>query len=166
MSIPALGQSLAPGQSTFSDDMLKIELSGSSRQHLSVIDVPEIFRTSTYGVTTKEDMILVRRMIKSYIKDSRIIIIAVISAPVNIATQEILSMAEEADPLGQRTLSVLTKPDLVDKGDEELVMNLVHGIKNKLNLSYCMVRDRGQQEKALSSTDRHQNERHFFSISP
>lgn len=166
MSIPALGQSLAPGQSTFSDDMLKIELSGSSRQHLSVIDVPEIFRTSTYGVTTKEDMTLVRRMIKSYIKDSRIIILAVISAPVNIATQEILSMAEEADPLGQRTLSVLTKPDLVDKGDEELVMNLVHGIKNKLNLSYCMVRDRGQQEKALSSTDRHQNERHFFSTSP
>ncbi len=166
MSIPAPGQSLAPGQSTFSDDMLKIELGGPSRQHLSVIDVPGIFRTPTYGVTTKEDMTLVRRMVKSYIKDSRTIILAVIPAPVDIATQEILSMAEEADPLGQRTLGVLTKPDLVDKGGEELVMDLVHGTKNKLNLGYCMVRNRGQQEKALSSTDRHQNERHFFSTSP
>jgi len=166
MSIPAPGQSLAPGQSTFSDDMLKIELGGPSRQHLSVIDVPGIFRTPTYGVTTKEDMTLVRRMVKSYIKDSRTIILAVIPAPVDIATQEILSMAEEADQLGQRTLGVLTKPDLVDKGGEELVMDLVHGTKNKLNLGYCMVRNRGQQEKALSSTDRRQNERHFFSTSP
>jgi len=45
-------------------------------------------------------------------------------------------------------------------------MELVHGTKNKLNLGYCMVRNRGQQDKALSSTDRHQIERHFFSTSP
>ena len=166
MSIPAPGQSLATGQSTFSDDLLKIELSGPSRQHLSVIDVPGIFRTPTSGVTTKEDMTLVRRMVKSYIKDSRIIILAVIPAPVDIATQEIISMAEEVDPLGQRTLGVLTKPDLVDKGGEDLVIDLVHGTKNKLNLGYCMVRNRGQQDKALSSADRHENERLFFSTLP
>ena len=88
-------------------------------------------------------MSLVQSMVKSYIKDSRIIILAVIPAPVDIATQEILSMAEEVDPLGQRTLGVLTKPDLVDKGGEEHVMDLVRGTKNKLNLGYCMVRNRG-----------------------
>lgn len=141
MGIPAPGQSLAPGLSTFSDDILKIELSGPLRQHLSIIDVPGIFRTPTHGVTTKEDMTLVQSMVKSYIKDSHTIILAVIPAPVDIATQEILSMAEEADPLGQRTLGVLTKPDLVDRGGEEHVMDLVRGIKNKLNLGYCMVRN-------------------------
>lgn len=51
-------------------------------------------------------------------------------------------MAEEADPLGQRTLGVLTKPDLVDGGGEEHVMVLVRGTRNKLNLGYCMVRNR------------------------
>lgn len=70
MGIPAPGQSLAPGLSTFSDDILKIELSGPSKEHLSIIDVPGIFRTPTHGVTTKEDMTLVQRMVKSYIKDS------------------------------------------------------------------------------------------------
>jgi hypothetical protein len=30
-------------------------------------------------------------------------------------------MAEDADPDGQRTLGVLTKPDLVDRGAEEKV---------------------------------------------
>ncbi|MCJ1396230.1 hypothetical protein MMC18_009119 [Xylographa bjoerkii] len=166
MGIPAPGQSLAPGLSTFSDDILTIELSGPSRQLLSIIDVPGIFRTPTYGVTTKEDMTLVQRMVKSYIKDSRTIILGVIPAPVDIATQEILSMAEEADPLGQRTLGVLTKPDPVDRGGEDHVIDLVLGTKNKLNLGYCMVRNRGQQDKSLSMTDRHEKEKQFFNTAP
>lgn len=43
---------------------------------------------------------------------------AVVPANVDIATQEIIQMAEDADPHGQRTLGVLTKPGLVDKGAE------------------------------------------------
>ncbi len=164
MGIPAPGQPLVPGRSTFSDDILKIELSGPSRQHLSVIDVPGIFRTP--GVTTEEDMARVQHMVKSYIKDPRTIILAVVPAPVDIATQEILSMAEEADPLGQRTLGVLTKPDLVDQGAEEHVMDLVRGTRNKLTLGYCMVRNRGQQDKSLSSTGRHEKEKQFFNTAP
>ena len=62
MGIPTPGQSLAPGLSTYSNDILKIELSGPSKQHLSIIDVPGIFGTPTYGVTTKEDMTLVQRI--------------------------------------------------------------------------------------------------------
>jgi hypothetical protein len=46
---------------------------------------------------------------------------AVVPANVDIATQEIIQMAEDADPHGQRTLGVLTKPDLVDKGAEDRV---------------------------------------------
>jgi len=45
----------------------------------------------------------------------------VVPANVDIATQEIIQMAEDADPHGQRTLGVLTKPDLVDKGAEDKV---------------------------------------------
>lgn len=46
---------------------------------------------------------------------------AVVPANVDIATQEIIQMAEDADPHRRRTLAVLTKPDLVDKGAEEHV---------------------------------------------
>ena len=166
MGIPNAGQTPEPGQSTFSEDVLKIELCGPAKQHLSVIDVPGIFRTPTPGVTTKEDMALVRRIVHSYIKNTRTIILAVIPAPTDIATQEILSMAEEVDPDGQRTLGVLTKPDLVDKGGEENVMDLVRGRKNQLQLGYCIVRNRGQQEIASSSSDRHQREAAFFMSEP
>ena len=46
---------------------------------------------------------------------------AVVPANVDIATQEIIHMAEQADPGRKRTLGVLTKPDLVDSGAEDKV---------------------------------------------
>lgn len=47
---------------TFADDVLKIEICGPGQEHLSVIDVPGIFKKSTPGVTTKADMAMVRKM--------------------------------------------------------------------------------------------------------
>jgi hypothetical protein len=92
----------------------------------------------TAGQTTKEDMLLVKQMVGKHLANPRSIILyvcivtfrgkmplsldrAVVPANVDIATQEIIQMAEDADPNGQRTLGVLTKPDLVDKGAEDKV---------------------------------------------
>lgn len=166
MGIPAPGSSLSFGQSTFSDDVLKIELCGPDKSQMSVIDVPGIFRTPTEGVTTKDDMALVRRMVRRYIENPRTIILAVVPANVDIATQEILTLAAEVDPSGQRTLGVLTKPDLVDRGAEQDILDLVRGKRNKLNLGYCIVRNRGQQERAASSAERHKVETEFFKTQP
>jgi hypothetical protein len=83
-------------------------------------------------------MNLVRQMVGKYLSNPRSIILlacdgfqfdrtqlidvrAVVPANIDIATQEIIQMAEDADPNGQRTLGVLTKPDLVDKGAEDKV---------------------------------------------
>jgi Dynamin family len=127
MNISMPGQELEPEQITFSDDVLKIELCGPHRENLSIIDIPGIFRTPTEGVTSKAGMLPVKAMVRGYIKDERTIILAVLPAPTDIATQSILTMTKEADPLGLRTLGVLTKPDLVDKGGEQSIMDLVLG---------------------------------------
>ena len=47
---------------TFADDVLRIEICGPDQEHLSVIDVPGIFKKSTLGLTTKADMAMVRNM--------------------------------------------------------------------------------------------------------
>jgi len=166
MGIPPPGSSLKPGQSAFSDDVLMIELCGPDKTHLSVIDVPGIFRTPTEGVTTEDDMSLVRGIVHRYIENLRTIILAVVPANVDIATQEILNLAKEVDPTGQRTLGVLTKPDLVDKGAEQDIMDLVQGKRNKLKLGYCVVRNRGQLDRAASSAERHKREIDFFKTQP
>src|SRR2546421_6161851 len=166
MDIPCPGEPAKSGQSTFSEHIFRVELLGPKHSHLSVIDVPGIFRTPTEGLTTTGDISLVQGMVQRFIKNERTIILAVIPANVDIATQEILSMAKEVDPHGQRTLGVLTKPDLVDRGAEKDVLDLVQGKKQKLRLGYYVVRNRGQQERTVTTTDRHQKESLFFSSGP
>lgn len=41
----------ASGLLTFSDDVLRLEISGPDEEHLSIIDVPGIFKNITEGET-------------------------------------------------------------------------------------------------------------------
>jgi len=166
MGIPGPGQSLEGSQSTFSDDLLSIELCGPGQQNLSIIDIPGIFRTPTEGVTTKEDMALVRTIMYHHIRDERTIILAVVPSNTDIATQEILTIAKEVDPKGLRTLGVLTKPDLIDDGGQENVMMLVEGKRNPLRLGYHIVRNRGQSELSSQPSERARKEKEFFLSQP
>ncbi|KAI9706563.1 MAG: hypothetical protein M1836_003570 [Candelina mexicana] len=166
MGIPAFGCPRAEGQSNFSDDVFRIELCGPEKNHLSVIDVPGIFRTTEEGLTTEEDKLLVKNMVRRYIESPRTIILAVLAANVDIATTEILDMAAEVDSTGQRTLGILTKPDLVDKGAEQDIIDLVRGRKKKLKLGYCVVRNRGKRERNISSIERNRVELEFFKGDP
>lgn len=145
------------GDKTFSEDTLKIEKCGPNEDYLTVIDVPGIFRTTTEGVTTTRDQEMVRTMVKDYIKNSRTIILAVLPSNVDVATQEILTLAEKYDVDGERTLGILTKPDLVLERSAKLsVCSLLEGRKKPLKLGYFLVRNRGgdqddENENAASS---------------
>ncbi len=70
-------------KSTFSDDVLRLEISGPNEDHLSVIDVPGIFKRTTSGVTTKSDMEMVEGMVHNYMKNPRCVMLAVVPANVN-----------------------------------------------------------------------------------
>ncbi|KAK4178956.1 P-loop containing nucleoside triphosphate hydrolase protein [Triangularia setosa] len=132
------------GQHTFSEDVLKIEKCGPNEDYLTVIDVPGIFRTTTEGITTEKDKSMVLDMVIKYIKDPRTIILAVLPCNVDVATQEILALAEKYDKKGERTLGVLTKPDLVkERSAKASVCALVRGKRKPLNLGYYIVRNRG-----------------------
>lgn len=157
-----VGNPSEPGKRTFSDDVLRIELCDPNQQHLSVVDVPGIFRRVTEGVTTQSDKSMVRDMVTSYMKNPRSVILAVIPANGDIATQEILDMAEEVDKKGQRTLGVLTKPDIVDEGAESSIIDLLEGRSHKLNLGWAIVRNLGQKELVNTSLDRNTTEFNFF----
>ncbi|KAK0609767.1 putative dynamin [Bombardia bombarda] len=132
------------GDKTFAEDVLKIEKCGPDEDYLTVIDVPGIFRLTAEGVTTNQDKALVISMVKEYIRDERTIILAVLPANVDVFTQEILALAEEYDKKGERTLGVLTKPDLLQELSAKVsVCKLVEGKRKPLNLGYYVVRNRG-----------------------
>ena len=154
--------------SAFSGDVLKLEVCGPEQPHMSVIDVPGIFKRTTQGLTTKADIELVRAMVLEYMKNPRSVMLTVIPANVDIATQEILEMAEEVDKNGHRTLGVLTKPDLVDRGAERSVIDLLQGRRQNLTLGWHVVRNPSQHELSGGefTEDRNAVESGFFRNDP
>lgn len=106
-------------------------------------------------------------MVYAYMKNPRSVMLTVIPANVDIATQGILEKAEEFDPEGLRTLGVLTKPDLVDKGAEHNVVNLIMDREHELRLGWHLLRNAGQSELSNSITARQDAETDFFnSVAP
>jgi hypothetical protein len=86
---------------------------------------------------------------------------------VDIATQEILKLSDEADPDGVRTMGVLTKPDLAnEKATQNAIMDLVLGKRNPLKLGYYVVKNRGADDSTSTISDRFAAERVFFTSPP
>lgn len=147
---------------TFSNDVLCLEICGPDEEHFSVIDVPGIFRSETKGLTTKEDITLVRNMVQEYMNNPRSVMLAVVPANVDLATQEILNLAADADPHGERTLGVLSKPDLVDRGAEPNVIKIVDGHTREIKLGWHVIRNPGKKDLEDTSLDRNALEAEFF----
>ena len=147
---------------TFSEDVLCLEILGPKQDHFSVIDVPGIFRRTTQGVTTSDDIAMVDSMVQGYMSNPRSVILAVVPSNVDVATQEILERAEKLDPEGLRTLGVLTKPDLVDKGAERSIVEMVQGKSHVLQLGWHILKNPGHDELERTAKSRNALEKEFF----
>ncbi|CAF3694633.1 unnamed protein product [Rotaria sordida] len=60
----------------------------------------------------------VRNLIMDYISNPNAVILAITPANVDFSTSDAIKFAKEVDPEGQRTLAVLTKLDLMDRGTD------------------------------------------------
>lgn len=99
--------------------------------------------------------------------DSRTIILAVIPCNVDIATQEIIKLAKDADPTSSRTMGVLTKPDLApERATQQNILDLVQGKRQDLKLGYCVVKNRGADDEDSSLEKRNAEESAFFRQEP
>ncbi|KAL2255616.1 hypothetical protein VTK26DRAFT_3003 [Humicola hyalothermophila] len=106
---------ITPHGKAFAKDILSIEVTGPDRPHLTIVDLPGLIHSGTKD-QTKSDVNLVRDTVRSYMEQPRCIILAVISAKNDFANQVVLDLAQEADPSGNRTLGVITKPDTLTPG--------------------------------------------------
>ncbi|OKO92891.1 Interferon-induced GTP-binding protein MxA [Penicillium subrubescens] len=140
----------------FSDDILKIELSGPDHRHLSVVDVPGLFHNPT-KFQTEEDRAIIRKLIQDYLTDKRTIIL--------VLTVSRFSMARAADPAGKRTVGIITKCDALQAGDEAGVLSIAKNEVERLTHGWFVVRNRSTQEIQAGVTieERHRKEKQFFS---
>ncbi|KAK3390257.1 P-loop containing nucleoside triphosphate hydrolase protein [Podospora didyma] len=145
----------------FSDDILKVEISGPERSHLTVIDVPGLFSVTDEGITTELDKTMVETMVQRYMENERTIVLAVMSCLADRATERVLQFAKVADPSGERTVGVLTKADLAK--EKAVIHNLLDLVRGKtLNLGYYVVRNRGADESNLTISQCRMREKELF----
>ncbi|XP_036413104.1 interferon-induced GTP-binding protein Mx3-like [Colossoma macropomum] len=145
------------------DDLITLEIKSTSVCDLTLIDLPGIARVPVKG---QPDDIgeQIKNLIRRFIEKRETINLVVVPCNVDIATTEALKMAQEVDPDGKRTLAILTKPDLVDKGTEKTILKIVRNQVVPLSKGYIIVKCRGQKqiEDKISLEQAIQEERDFF----
>ncbi|KAI9350922.1 P-loop containing nucleoside triphosphate hydrolase protein [Obelidium mucronatum] len=161
--IERLTRQLVQENQAISDDSIIINVSGPNYPNLTLTDLPGLIRT----VEDSEDPAIigrVRALVDRYLVQSRTVILAVVPANVDVHNTEILQAAEAADPLGVRTISIITKPDLIDIGAEGQVVELLLNRKKMLKLGYHAVKCRGQKDlnDGVSIADGITKEAEFF----
>ena len=146
-----------------SDKLISLDVSSPNVPDLTLIDLPGITRVAV-GNQPADIGRQIKRLIKTYIQKQETINLVVVPSNVDIATTEALSMAQEVDPEGDRTIGVLTKPDLVDRGAEGKVLDVMRNLVYPLKKGYMIVKCRGQQDiqEQLSLTEAFQKEQVFF----
>nr|XP_019601315.1 PREDICTED: interferon-induced GTP-binding protein Mx2 [Rhinolophus sinicus]XP_019601316.1 PREDICTED: interferon-induced GTP-binding protein Mx2 [Rhinolophus sinicus]XP_019601317.1 PREDICTED: interferon-induced GTP-binding protein Mx2 [Rhinolophus sinicus]XP_019601318.1 PREDICTED: interferon-induced GTP-binding protein Mx2 [Rhinolophus sinicus] len=150
-----------------SHELITLEITSPEVPDLTLIDLPGIARVAV-GNQPQDIGLQIKELIKKYIQRQQTINLVVVPCNVDIATTEALSMAQEVDPEGDRTIGILTKPDLVDKGTEKLVVNVVQNLTYRLKKGYMIVKCRGQQDitNKLSLAEATKKEMMFFQSHP
>ncbi|KAH8897687.1 hypothetical protein GQ53DRAFT_791525 [Thozetella sp. PMI_491] len=153
-----------PTPQRFYDDILRIELTGPSQPHLTMVDLPGLFRAGNKE-QSDDDVDTVRSMVEKYMARPRSIILAVVSAKNEYVLQEVTSMAKHADPEGLRTMGLITKPDTLDVGSdsEGYWVRLAQNTEVELRLGWHVLRNRNFEQRGSTSAERDAIEKDFFS---
>ncbi|XP_027011885.2 interferon-induced GTP-binding protein Mx2-like isoform X2 [Tachysurus fulvidraco] len=145
------------------DDLITLEITAPDVCDLTLIDLPGIARVPVKD--QPEDIgHQIKNLIWKYVKKDQTINLVVVPCNVDIATTEALKMAQEVDPEGKRTLAILTKPDLIDKGTEKNIMDIIRNQVIPLSKGYVIVKCRSQKQidDKISLTEATRVEREFF----
>ncbi|KAM9982607.1 hypothetical protein ACTFIZ_007124 [Dictyostelium cf. discoideum] len=110
---------------------------------LTLVDLPGLTRVAIEDQPPDIEE-KIKSMIIDYISNPNSIILAITPANQDIVTSDALKLAQQVDPLGKRTIGVLTKLDLMDKGTDAIDILLGNSIP--LNLGFVGVVNRSQQD--------------------
>lgn len=132
---------------------------------LTLVDLPGLTKVPV-GDQPKDIEKQLREMSLKFISKPNAIILSVTAANTDLANSDGLKLAREVDPDGFRTIGVLTKVDLMDKGTD--VVDILAGRIIPLRLGYVAVVNRGQKDLDNRKSIRNalEAEREFFESHP
>ncbi|EOD49031.1 putative dynamin-like gtpase protein [Neofusicoccum parvum UCRNP2] len=132
---------------------------------LTLVDLPGLTKVPIGDQPTDIEK-QTRNLITEYTAKPNSIILAVSPANVDLVNSEALKLARHVDPMGRRTIGVLTKLDLMDHGTNAL--DILSGRVYPLKLGFIGVVNRSQYDiqENKSLADALQAERDFFKQHP
>ncbi|XP_057429210.1 dynamin-related protein 3A-like [Lotus japonicus] len=133
----------AGGNKGVSDKQIRLKIFSPTVLDITLVDLPGITKVPV-GDQPSDIEARIRTMIMSYIKTPTCLILAVTAANSDLANSDALQMAGIADPDGNRTIGVITKLDIMDRGTD--ARNLLLGKVIPLRLGYVGVVNRSQED--------------------
>jgi replication fork clamp-binding protein CrfC len=126
-----------------SNEPIKLKIYSGSVLDITLIDLPGMTKVAI-GDQPHDIPASIKKMILSYITDPNAIILAVSAANQDISNSDSLNIAKEVDPYGERTIGIITKIDIMDKGTDAL--DVVSGKLYHLSLGYVGIICRSQED--------------------
>ena len=134
---------VAGTMSGISNDPIYLTINSYKVVDITLVDLPGLTKVAV-GDQPYDIEAQIREMIMNFVCRPETIILAVSNANMDLANSDSLKISREVDPEGNRTLGVLTKIDLMDKGTNAL--DMLNGRIYPLKLGYVGVVCRSQQD--------------------
>ncbi|KAK3928129.1 Dynamin-1-like protein [Frankliniella fusca] len=152
---------LAGGNKNISSQPIVLKIFSPNVLTLTLVDLPGITKVAVGDQPEDiEDQIV--DLINKFIENPKSIILAVIPANTDMAANDCLKMAKRVDPEGERTLAVVTKLDLMDRGTNAI--DILTGLCIPVKLGIIGVVNRAQEDinKGKSVEDAMRDEENFL----
>ncbi|KAK8129401.1 interferon-induced GTP-binding protein Mx [Apiospora kogelbergensis] len=147
----------------FAKDLLRVEVSGPDRPHLTIVDLPGLIHSETRHQSSS-DVGLIQEVVEAYMRESRSIMLAVVSAKNDFANQVVLKLVRSVNPAGNRTLGVIAKPDTLYSGSESesLYVSLARNQEVEFRLGWHVLKNLDSEAGQGSLAQRNVQEIEFF----
>ena len=154
---------ILPEGKAFARDVLRIEVSGPDRPQLTIVDLPGLIHSPTKQQSAF-DVDLVQQLVHEYMKKTRSVILAVVSAKNDYANQVVLKLARAADQKGYRSLGVITKPDMLvpSSSSERAFIQLANNEDVSFRLGWHVLKNMDTEKGQSTLRERDAQEREFF----
>ncbi|TMX03226.1 hypothetical protein EJD97_017512 [Solanum chilense] len=137
----------AGGNKGVSDKQIRLKIYSPNVLDITLVDLPGITKVPV-GDQPSDIEARIRTMIMSYIKVPSCLILAVTPANSDLANSDALQIAGNADPDGYRTIGVITKLDIMDRGTD--ARNFLLGKVIPLRLGYVGIVNRNQEDITMN----------------
>jgi GTPase SAR1 family protein len=151
---------------TFTNDIMLVTVCGPEHRPLQVLDLPGLIAFDQNG---QGDEDFIKGMVTRYMEAKQSIILVVINANQDLNTHPVLTLSREYDPEGERTLGIITRPDVAERSQRESLIADIWGPNQhrfKFGHRWHILRNRSAEEAGTTQERRDEVENALLNSPP